>query len=66
MTQLYAELWGDSPLAPVKALQQAQLKMLRDVPKDKAQCAKLNIPDVKFPNDRLPPFYWAAFVLSGE
>jgi CHAT domain-containing protein len=65
MMDFYGKLWDRKrPLAKVEALRQAQLAMLREgakrgmVRRDKKE---------KLPaGGKLPPEYWAAFVLSGD
>ena len=63
MTDFYENLWDqDKHLPKLEALRQAQLKMLRE-----GGNRGLELPDDKSANDgRLPPFYWAAFELSGD
>jgi CHAT domain-containing protein len=69
--QLYEHLWrADKPLGKLEALRQAQLALLRG--------GRPRGPGVQRPVDpealkravpmtgRTPPFYWAAFVLSGD
>jgi CHAT domain-containing protein/Tfp pilus assembly protein PilF len=61
MERFYENLW-DKKLPPVEALRQAQLWMLRERgPRGLA-------PQEGEPptSQRLPPYYWAAFVLSGD
>ncbi|MGO8897996.1 MAG: CHAT domain-containing protein [Isosphaeraceae bacterium] len=73
MTRFYENQWGKEGLQPAAALREAQLSMLRGegqrrsgkgeqrgadrVPVEGADTSK---------SDRLPPFYWAAFVLSTD
>jgi CHAT domain-containing protein len=62
MVDFYDNLWGKK-LSRVESLRQAQLAMLREGIKRGLDLA------AKQPADqqrRLPPFYWAAFVLSGD
>ncbi|HEY2828019.1 MAG TPA: tetratricopeptide repeat protein [Pirellulales bacterium] len=63
MTDFYANLWDqDKHLSKLEALRQAQLKMLRE-----GANRGLEFFDEKSANEgRLPPFYWAAFELSGD
>jgi len=67
MVDFYDNLWSKK-LPRVEALRQAQLNMLREGIKRGGIKRGLDIaPDE--PSDqqrRLPPFYWAAFVLSGD
>ena len=78
MAESYRNLW-ETKLSKLEALRQAQLTMLRHYdPKDgklrgagvlkSVDPAKLaNAPEAGAKaRDPLPPFYWAAFVLSGE
>ena len=63
MTDFYANLWDqDKHLSKLEVLRQAQLKMLRE-----GANRGLELPEDKFVNEgRLPPYYWAAFELSGD
>ncbi len=67
MTDFYASLWDpDKHLSRIDALRQAQLKMLRE-----GAGRGLELPDdpsaaKTTQSGRLPPFYWAAFELSGD
>ena len=78
MVEFYRNLW-DRKLGKAEALRQAQLKMLREYDptagmlrgpgKSKSiDPAKLADSSTKRQpqRERLPPFYWAAFVLSGD
>jgi CHAT domain-containing protein len=57
------KLWDENkPLARIEALRQAQLLMLRQGRK-RAMVRSAKEADRNKP---LPPFYWAAFVLSGD
>jgi CHAT domain-containing protein len=65
MTRFYENLWKRK-MPKLEALRQAQLWMLKDG-------AKRGMIDVKVPKERLakedgrlPPYYWAAFALSGD
>jgi CHAT domain-containing protein len=65
MTRFYENLWKKK-LPKLEALRQAQLWML-------TEGAKRGMIDVKVPRERLakedgrlPPYYWAAFALSGD
>jgi CHAT domain-containing protein len=70
MARFYQELWkssADKQLSKLEALRQAQLWMLRHGASDDAQSRGLTPawkPAAK--SDRPPPYYWAAFVLSGD
>ncbi|HEV2970683.1 MAG TPA: CHAT domain-containing tetratricopeptide repeat protein [Pirellulales bacterium] len=61
MTDFYENLWGRK-LPKLEALRQAQLTMLRDGVKRGLKFAGDEPPK----EGRLPPYYWAAFVLSGD
>ncbi len=67
MTDFYENLWDESKhLTRLEALRQAQLKMLRE-----GANRGLELPDDQPGNKpdqigRMPPFYWAAFELSGD
>ena len=63
MTRFYENLWGKQ-MGKLEALREAQLWMLREgrarglVPRAEGLSPGRS--------DRVPPFYWAAFVLSGD
>ena len=64
MARFYENLWRKNQ-PPAEALREAQLYLLREglrrgvggIRRDDAESRK---------SDRLPPFYWAAFVLSTD
>ncbi len=65
LTRFYENLW-QKKLPKLEALRQAQLWMLKEG-------TKRGMVDVKVPKERLgkedgrlPPYYWAAFILSGD
>ncbi len=62
MIDFYENLWRKK-MSKVEALRQAQLTMLREGIK-----RGLELPDDQPPDKahRLPPYYWAPFVLSGD
>ncbi len=62
MIDFYENLWRKK-MSKVEALRQAQLTMLREGIK-----RGLELPDDQPPDNahRLPPYYWAPFVLSGD
>jgi CHAT domain-containing protein len=61
MIDFYDNLWNKK-LSKIEALRQAQLTMLRE-----GIHRGLKLEDNQQPADnRLPPYYWAAFVLSGD
>jgi CHAT domain-containing protein len=71
MVRLYENLWRTKqPLGKLEALRQAQLEMLREGRKRgpggerpvDPEALKRAVPAA----GRTPPFYWAAFVLSGD
>jgi CHAT domain-containing protein len=71
MVRLYENLWRTKqPLGKLEALRQAQLEMLREGRKRgpggqrpvDPEALKRAVPM----SGRTPPFYWAAFVLSGD
>lgn len=67
MVEFYKNLWQNK-LDKLEALRQAQLAMLaRYDPKSEALRGKNATGDLAAPESqgRLPPFYWAAFLLSG-
>jgi CHAT domain-containing protein len=72
MVRFYNELWHSDPAnrpSKLKALRQAQLWMLREGGKKREGSKERGFdPDAKDQpeTDRLPPYYWAAFVLSGD
>ena len=57
MQRFYQNLW-DRKLGTLEALREAQLWMLR-----RGDQTRQRTPP---PSDRSAPFYWAAFVLSGD
>ena len=63
MERFYENLW-DRKMPKLEALRQAQLAMLREGPKrGMAIVKKEGEPETP---RRVPPYYWAAFVLSGD
>ena len=60
MQRFYENLW-DKKMGKLEALRQAQIWMLRDNGN-----RGLAIPDHPADAQTLPPYYWAAFVLSGD
>jgi CHAT domain-containing protein/Tfp pilus assembly protein PilF len=71
MVRLYENLWRTKqPLGKLEALRQAQLAMLREGRKRGPGAARPVDPEAlkrAVPmTGRTPPFYWAAFVLSGD
>jgi CHAT domain-containing protein len=65
MTRFYENLWNHK-LPKLEALRQAQLWMLKEGAKRGMIDPK--VPRERLPKDdgRLPPYYWAAFALSGD
>ena len=61
MAEFYRVAWGKTVVSRVEALRQAQLTMLREG--DKRGMVRRDKEDK---NKRVPPYYWAAFVLSGD
>ncbi|HEY5313746.1 MAG TPA: CHAT domain-containing protein, partial [Pirellulales bacterium] len=63
MERFYTNLWDrQSRMTKIDALREAQLWMLRE-----GASRGLSIDDAPSTSDkRLPPYYWAAFVLSGD
>jgi CHAT domain-containing protein len=76
MQRFYQHLWGKQKMTRLQALRQAQLDMLRVGLRDplvvrglvnpKTGTGKRLLPIVKDNGGRLPPAFWAAFVLSGD
>lgn len=62
MVDFYDNLWSKK-MSRLESLRQAQLNMLREGIKRGLDLAPEQPPDQE---RRLPPFYWAAFVLSGD
>ena len=62
MTDFYQNLW-EKKLPKLEALRQAQLSMLREGADRGVHREKQHKPDNA---GRLPPLYWAGFVLSGD
>lgn len=70
MTEFYRNLW-DRKLGKLDALHQAQLKMIDsyDAKSGRLRGQITELPPIRVAKDRpksLPPFYWAAFQLSGD
>jgi CHAT domain-containing protein len=63
MERFYQNLW-DKRMGRLEALRQAQLAMLREGPPRGMVIVKKDDQAEKPP--KLPPYYWAAFVLSGD
>jgi CHAT domain-containing protein/tetratricopeptide (TPR) repeat protein len=65
MARLYKNLWGKKGLGKLEALREAQLWMLREG--RQSLRGIIRVDEAGGPRDeRLPPRYWAAFVLSGD
>jgi CHAT domain-containing protein len=63
MVRFYENLWrAKEPLGKLAALREAQLWMLREGVKR----GLVRLPDKEATAGRTPPYYWAAFVLSGD
>jgi CHAT domain-containing protein len=63
MVRFYDNLWrAKEPLGKLAALREAQLWMLREGVKR----GLVRLPDKEATAGRTPPYYWAAFVLSGD
>ena len=69
MVRFYENLWGKG-MSKLDAMQEAQLWMLREGGKEQADGTRGVVDfDATQPptvDGRLPPYYWAAFVLSGD
>jgi CHAT domain-containing protein/Tfp pilus assembly protein PilF len=69
MSEFYSNLW-DKKLGKLESLRQAQLKLLREGAKlkDGSDARGLTIlsPQPLLDDGKLPPYYWAAFILSGD
>jgi CHAT domain-containing protein len=70
MTRFYENLW-QKKMPKLEALREAQLWMLRELPKQPELMRSirgLELVENQNPDreGRLPPYYWAAFVLSGD
>ena len=68
MIDFYQNLWTKK-LSKIEALRQAQLTLMREVVKTQAGAKRGIELEADQPPDadhRLPPYYWAAFVLSGD
>jgi CHAT domain-containing protein len=62
MVRFYKNLWGNKPLSKLEALRQAQLWMLREGGKRGLVVVEERLKA----KARVPPYYWAAFQLSGD
>jgi CHAT domain-containing protein len=66
MTEFYTNLW-QKKLGKLEALRQAQLTMLKHFDPVQKKLRGLDLPaDAANGPERGSPFYWAAFVLSGD
>ncbi len=63
MIDFYRRLWSEQKISRVEALRQAQLKLLHEGAKAGLALDPAWTADE---HGRLPPRYWAAFILSGE
>jgi CHAT domain-containing protein len=64
MQDFYARAWDPKKrITRAEALRQAQLNMLRE---GRKRGVGLKTEKVDEKGGRLPPYYWAAFVLSGD
>jgi CHAT domain-containing protein/Tfp pilus assembly protein PilF len=61
MASFYRVWWGKKVVSRVEALRQAQLSLLREGVRGMVRAP---LPAAR--DSRLPPYYWAAFVLSGD
>jgi CHAT domain-containing protein len=61
MERLYENYWIEKSSSALEALRRAQLALLREGDKERAK----RVPVEEGPV-RTPPYYWAAFVLSGD
>jgi len=69
MTRFYGNLWAKDRPGRVEAIRAAQLWMLNEGAADPGlkRGAAFDGPEIAPAKDgRLPPYYWAAFVLSGD
>ena len=60
MSEFYKRLWDHEPLGKARALQEAQLWMIAKWEGDRGRT------EPKDDGGPLPPFFWAAFTLSGD
>ncbi len=66
MTEFYTNLW-QKKLGKLEALRQAQLAMLKRYDAKERKFRGLDLPESSVPaTHRDSPFYWSAFVLSGD
>jgi CHAT domain-containing protein len=63
MASFYRAWWGKKVVSRIEALRQAQLSLLREGVRGMVRDP---LPAAKKTDSRLPPYYWAAFVLSGD
>jgi CHAT domain-containing protein len=61
MREFYRRVWSDKPLGRAEALRQAQVWMLSNYDPSRGG---VRLPEGK--KGPLPPYFWAAFVLSGD
>jgi CHAT domain-containing protein len=60
MREFYRRLWDNERKGKAKALQQAQLWMIAEWKGDRGST------EPKVDGGPLPPYFWAAFTLSGD
>jgi len=66
MQRFYENLW-QKRMSKIDALREAQLWMLREGPNQPDILRGLDVaPEIAVVEKSLPPYYWAAFVLSGD
>jgi CHAT domain-containing protein len=69
MARFYENLW-QKRMTKLEALRQAQRWLLHEGPKNRDLVRGLDFaadqPPVAASSDTLPPYYWAAFILSGD
>ena len=63
MEHFYENRWGEKSMGVLPALREAQLSMLRE---GRKRGVVLDEPSPAPSSKRAPPYYWAAFVLSGD
>ncbi len=61
MQRFYSNLW-DRRMSKLEALREAQIWLMHSGDKNLDQVSTTNVE----PTDRLPPYFWAAFQLSGD